>query len=140
MVLLKLSLPLYVELPRKTKANVKFYLNLNKFRNSHHSIMNNAKKAYKEVVLELLRAWSVDKLRVRNTKVRLTYTLYPKTKRRMDLANILPAVQKFTDDALVELGVLEDDDYQIISHIDYRFGKIDKLNPRAELVMSVEGD
>ena len=46
---------------------------------------------------------------------------------------MLSIVEKFTDDVLVEHGYLPDDSYKIIPAIDYRFGKIDKENPRVEL-------
>lgn len=61
------------------------------------------------------------------------YTVFPQNKREFDLGNVLPIVQKFTDDALIELGILPDDNYKIVREITYKFGGIDKDNPRAEL-------
>jgi hypothetical protein len=46
---------------------------------------------------------------------------------------VLPIIQKFTDDALIELKVISDDSWKVIKAIDYRFGAIDKENPHAEL-------
>ncbi len=68
---------------------------------------------------------SVDSLKLPVDKpLWFVYTLYPGSKRRMDLANVLSAVQKFTDDALVDMGVLVDDDYKHVRAVDYRFGAV----------------
>lgn len=74
----------------------------------------------------------IDVLKV-YTKVKLTYTLYPKTKRLCDLGNVLPVHAKFFEDALVEAGKLEDDNYKFIPTIRYEFGHIDRDNPRVEI-------
>ena len=133
--LLELSLPVFIMLPRKTMKDKRFSLNQNIFRNKTFIEMNNAKKIYKDIVSEAVRETGIDDLRIRDTKVRVTYTLFPQSRRRTDLSNVLSAVQKFTDDSLVELGILEDDDYKIISEVVYKFGKVDKEHPRAELVV-----
>ena len=52
--LLRLLLPLAVTLPRKRKADCKFILNLNNYRNSHFQILNQAKQLYSGVVLASL--------------------------------------------------------------------------------------
>lgn len=128
--LLKIRLPLYVEIVKKTKKNERFYLNQNKFRNCHHFTMNKAKHLYKDIVAsERLPESTLE------GKLTFTYTLYPKSKRRMDLTNSLSAIQKFADDALVELGVIPDDDYKTVARVEYEFGGIDKEDPRAELVI-----
>ncbi len=133
---LKIILPLSVVLPRKTKKDKVFALNLNIYRNTHHMILSQAKNAWKKIVSdstpvvldEKIGAFAGD-----NTKYHFIYTVFPGSNRKFDLANVLPIVQKFTDDALIELGVISDDSYKIIPAIDYRFGKIDKQNPRIEL-------
>lgn len=67
------------------------------------------------------------------------YTIYPNSNRKFDLGNVCSIIQKFTDDALIELGIITDDSYKIIPNINYRFGGVDKENPRAELeIISVE--
>jgi hypothetical protein len=129
---MKLILPLSVVLPRKTKEDKKIMLNLNTFRNLHHMSMNQAKIAWYKVVLEAIgydeiEAWEL------NPPLIFTYTVFANDARKFDLGNILPAVQKFTDDALVEMGEIEDDNYHIIGAINYRFGGIDKGNGRVEL-------
>jgi hypothetical protein len=68
-----------------------------------------------------------------------TYVAYPSSNRKFDLANVLSVVQKFTDDALIELGIIPDDCYKVIPEITYKFGGVDKVNPRAELVIKEGG-
>lgn len=128
--LMRIRLPLYVEIPKKTKKNERFYLNQNKFRNCHHFTMNKAKHLYKGIIASK----SLPE-RTLEGKLVFTYILYPKSKRRMDLTNSLSAIQKFADDALVELGVIPDDDYKTVAKVEYEFGGIDKEDPRAELLV-----
>lgn len=127
---MKLILPLTVIIPRKTKEDKIFALNLNTFRNTHHMVMSQAKIIWKEVVrCSLEKRYS----EIPDDPYLFIYTVFPGSGRKFDLANVLPAIQKFTDDALIELGVISDDSYKIIKAIDYRFGEIDKEHPRAEL-------
>jgi len=68
-----------------------------------------------------------------NPPYRFIYTAYPASNRKFDLGNLLSIIQKFTDDALIEINVITDDSYKVIPSIDYRFGQVDKENPRIEL-------
>lgn len=125
-----LSLPLSVTIPRKTKEDKVVILNMNTFRNLHHMVMNQAKIAWVEIVrLEVTKEvrWHVF------PPYLFTYTVFPSSGRAFDLANVCAAIQKFTDDALQELGVIENDNYKHIRAVRYEFGKIDKEHPRCEL-------
>lgn len=66
-------------------------------------------------------------------RVSLCYTLYPKTKRRVDTMNVVSIVSKFTEDALVEMGVIEDDNSEVVCDYHIHFGEVDRENPRVEL-------
>lgn len=66
-------------------------------------------------------------------RIEIEYTLYPKTKRLCDVANILSIVDKFFCDCLVELGKLEEDNYNFVPKVSYQIGEVDKLNPRAKI-------
>lgn len=126
---LQLKLPVYVTLPKKTKKNERFYLNQNKFRNTMHFKMNTAKTIYTkhiEKITEHVNGCFED-------PVVMTFTMYPPSKRRMDLTNVCSAVEKFTNDALVKVGILIDDDYTHVKIITYCFGEVDKKDPRVEL-------
>jgi Holliday junction resolvase RusA-like endonuclease len=131
---MKLILPLSVVLPRKKEAR-KFVLNLNIYRNTHYLVLNQAKRLYKDQVEQSYTDYQCSNLDFEPVKYPLifTYTVFPVNNRAFDLANVLPIVQKFTDDALIELGIIKDDNHKIVSAINYRFGKVDKENPRVEL-------
>ena len=67
------------------------------------------------------------------TRISLKLILFPKTRRRMDLTNMLSIQDKFFCDALVESGKIADDDYLHIVETTYSFGEVDKVNPRTEI-------
>jgi hypothetical protein len=68
--------------------------------------------------------------------VTLTYTYYAKSKRRIDVSNPCSIIDKFACDALVKAEILEDDSFKQIKEVVYRFGGVDKENPRCELVIT----
>lgn len=133
--MLRLELPLRVR-TGKTDESKWFILNLNNYRNEHHMCLSKAKHNYHEVVRDLLieLGWPKKRLLL-GTKppYRATWTLYKPTRTRMDLENPLPIISKFTMDALVTYGVLEDDDDKTIAQVVYNPGGVDKLHPRAVL-------
>lgn len=124
---MKITLPLSVTLPRKTKADKVWILNINNYRNTHYLVLNAAKIAWKGVVNV------TPGVHIGNPPYRFTYTVFPETNRKFDLANVLSIVQKFTDDCLIELKVIQDDNYKVIPVVVYLFGHVDKENPRVEL-------
>ena len=119
----KLSLPLTIPVSK----NRSLLLNLNVYRNAHYQSLDKAKKLFKELVkpqLEQLPKFD---------RVHLRYTLYPKTKRLCDIANICSIVDKFFSDALVETGHLEDDNYTFVEGVSFFFGSVDSENPRVDV-------
>lgn len=66
-------------------------------------------------------------------KIGLMFTLYPGTRMLTDVANVCSVHEKFFADALVEFGKLPDDNYQYLPETGYRFGAVDKENPRVEI-------
>lgn len=108
----------------KTK---KFYLNLNVYRNAHFHTLNKAKVEYKKLVKDQIL------LLPKMDKIRVSYWLYPKTKRRTDLGNIISIHQKFFEDALVEFGIIPDDSYEHVIQSAMAFGELDKENPRVDI-------
>ena len=115
--------PLYVWATKKKK----FHFNLNVYRNSHFFTMNKAKADTKAVLKNQILALP------KFNKVRLTFTLFPKTKRLCDLDNIHSIICKFFQDALVEYEKIPEDNYLFIPEVDFRFGEVDKTNPRIEI-------
>ncbi len=137
-----LSLPLHVVLPRKKQARI-FVLNLNVYRNTHYIVLNQAKALYKEQVEQSYKEWlsvdPVDRLYgIPNEPLRFTYTIYPANNRAFDISNVCSIVDKFTCDALQELGVIQNDNHKFIPEVTYKIGKVDKENPRVELEITAK--
>ena len=127
------SVPIMLEVGGQTKK--KYYLNLNGYRNWHFQLNNQLKKLFKIVVAEDIRKLS----RVDNV-CKVTYTIYYPTKRAFDIDNIGSVITKFTHDALVEFEILEDDNYNFVNEISYKFGGVDKDNPRCDVVIIEQDD
>jgi hypothetical protein len=122
----KIQVPLYVE---KNKKGDKWWLNLNNYRNTHYQTLNNVKKKFKEVITS-----EVNTLNFINEPIKITYVVYPPTKRLFDMDN-MAILSKFTGDAIVELGRLEDDNYNWVPEVSFKFGSVDKTNPRCEVII-----
>jgi Holliday junction resolvase RusA-like endonuclease len=131
---MKINLPMVIHIPRIKSADKAFWLNLNVYRNSHRMVLHQAKKIYAEHVWGSVLEAGLHPERLKLTPpLRMVYTLHTKDRRKYDIGNVLSIVQKFTDDALVDLGFIADDDYDHIAEVVYRFGGIDKKNPRVVL-------
>ena len=122
---MKIDLPLEVYYTK----NKKFILNLNNYRNAHYRTLASAKKIYADNLVDRISHPKYEE------PVVLTYTYYAKSKRRLDVSNPCSIIDKFTCDALVKAGVLEDDSSKQIKQVIYKYGGIDKENPRCELVI-----
>ena len=121
-----LTVPLRVPVT-KTKW---FSLNLNQYRNTHFHVLNKSKVTFRNLIADQVQVLP------RFSKASLTLTLYPKTKRLCDLDNVLSVVTKYTQDVLVSMDKIFDDDYTNIPEVNFRFGEVDKLNPR--VVIQIE--
>ena len=106
-------IPMYVNVSKKTKTA----LNLNKYRNMHHVSSNNQKKQFKKEMAEQIKALP------KMSKIHIHYIVNPKVKRDFDVGNVASIVDKFFSDALVELGVLPDDNYKHIPSTSQQFGE-----------------
>lgn len=104
-----------------------FILNLNDYRNTHFRTLNDMKIKYKRLVKDQIKLLPVFE------RIRLTYVLYPKTRRLTDISNVCSVHDKFFCDALSELGRLKDDNYLYLPEVNYRMGEVDKLNPRVDI-------
>jgi hypothetical protein len=126
-----LSLPTRVQITKK-----KFFaLNLNHYRNTHFTQLNNAKIAFKSAVQK--RVCALPEL---HGQIHFTYILYPKTRQKCDVANVCSIVDKFFSDALVEFGIIPDDNYDHLPQVIYQFGSIDKANPRVDVLIETYPD
>jgi len=123
----ELTLPLYITTGKLKKQT--HWLNMNKVFNMHHQVRNQVKKIFTEACLLMLLG------KPKMKRCRITYTIYKPTRRRYDVMNVASVVDKFFQDALVESGVLEDDNYVIVPEVVGRHGGIDKNNPRVEVLV-----
>jgi ABC-type uncharacterized transport system permease subunit len=133
---MKIILPLEVMIPRKTREDKKVILNLNIYRNAHHMTLNQAKT---EMARHVSMAVVESGEEIPSPPYIFTYTIFPSTGRKFDLGNVCSIIQKFTDDALIEIGAIKDDSYKVVQEVVYKFGAIDKENPRAELEIRTTG-
>lgn len=109
-----------------------FVLNINQYRNAHYFTLNNAKVGYSKLIEEQVKSLP------QFNKVKLTFTYFPKDKRLNDLSNVLSIHDKFFCDTLVRHKKLPDDTYLQVCQVDYRFGEIDKQNPRVDILIEPE--
>jgi len=124
---MEIDLPLEVYYSKKKK----FILNLNNYRNAHYRVLSISKRLYSENLVPRLKGFD------RFTEpVSLTYTYYARSNRRLDISNPCSIIDKFTCDALVKAEILEDDSFKQIKEVVYKFGGVEKDNPRCELVIS----
>ena len=68
--------------------------------------------------------------------INIKYTFYRKNNIRCDLSNLIACC----DDVLVKYGILVDDNFHIIVGHDGSRVKIDKENPRTEIIIYKEGE
>jgi hypothetical protein len=108
-------------------SNKNWILNLNNYRNTHFQTLNKTKVAYKNLMCSQIQSLP------QYSRAFITYTLYPKTKRKCDVSNICSVHDKYFCDALSELGKIPDDNYDYVPYVFYTFGEIDKDNPRVEI-------
>ena len=128
---LTLTLPLFVDLPRKTKKAKRIYLSNNVTRNLNFHSLNAAKHAIKDMVWSQLE--HIPPSEALQAPVEVEVKFYTPDKRDRDLANFCCTVEKFADDAVVEFGLLEDDSVKFLKKVTYIYAGIDRNNPRFEL-------
>ena len=119
--------PVAIHLLRKTKKDKRVPISLSWYRNCHHRENNEVKKYYKQLLkpqIDLLPKY---------THPEITYIWFSKDKRKGDLGNHTSVHQKFFEDALVELGHVDGDDWRYITIAHQEFGGFDKYNPRVEI-------
>ena len=125
----KIISPLFVTLPRKTVKDKRIALNMNTYRNLHHRISNDAKKAYSEALREQLEGLSIQ------TPVEVTYKVYKGSKRRLDKMNVISVVSKFLLDSITDYGCWEDDNDDYVKTETILPTELDRENPRVEIII-----
>ena len=77
----------------QVSSNKKFILNLNNYRNTHYQVLNKAKVQYKALIMPQLL--NIGKFK----RISIHYRLFPKTRRRTDIGNVVAVHKKFFEDA-----------------------------------------
>lgn len=126
-----LNVPIRLEAGVRKKKT--FYLNLNQYKQWHFQESNQLKKLFKIAVAKDIR-----QLTPLKGSCKIEYKIFYPTNRKFDLDNIGSIVCKFTQDALVELGFLVEDNITIIKEVTFKFGGVDKENPRCEVTIIEE--
>jgi Holliday junction resolvase RusA-like endonuclease len=116
----KFTLPLY-------GVTKKGAISMNWYRNAHYQSTNSAKKKFKKLIKSQLNQF--DEIQ---TPIKVKYTYYAQRNNNPDLDNFTAIVRKFFQDALVEHGLIEDDNVKFIIANSDSYGGIDKDNPRVE--------
>jgi len=124
---MKISLPLFVILPRKTKADKKIILNLNNYPHWHYRTYHMAKDTFCEALQATLSGLKL------KYPIELHYTLWKGSNRKSDRMNALAVLDKFFCDALTHYECLPDDSDDYILKHTFETGGIDKENPRCDV-------
>jgi Holliday junction resolvase RusA-like endonuclease len=117
---MEIEVPRYLYIPRKTKEDKKVAINQNWYRNAHFGEKNQAKKIFKEIVQPQLLGCKYD------VPITISMFINANSKRKFDLDNVASVTAKFLQDALVELGCIPEDNYEVIKRVSYEFGEIRK--------------
>ena len=117
------SVPLKV----KQSKNKFFTLNLNNYRNAHHRVLNTVKRNFTDIIL------SMELPRVKYERVRVWYRIYPPTKRKYDLMNVVSVVDKFLMDAITKRGIIPDDNIDHVVMPKAEAMQVDRENPRVDV-------
>lgn len=96
-------------------------LNLNWYRNAHYFKLNKAKKLYKEAMRNQILGLPKFKTLIIHYKYFL--------RQKSDTGNIHSILEKFFLDGLVELGVLEDDNCEIVTKDSKEFCGYNREDP-----------
>lgn len=127
--LIEFNIPVRIILGKHKKKS--FPINVNQFANQHHRVKHSAKNVFYDYIksLELKRQFGT-----LDTRVRLHYQYWAERGGVFDEANVGGGLDKFTCDALVNYGVLIDDNYKHVKHYTFEFMGISKHDwPRDDL-------
>lgn len=105
-------------------------LNLNWYTSVHYRTRGSAKKKFTNMMREQIEGHDPIK-----GEIKISYTYYAK-RNGTDLDNFIGVVKKFFQDAIVELGLIPDDNVTVIVQNSERYGGVDKDNPRVEAVIT----
>lgn len=118
---MEIILPIYIN----TSKNKKVLVSLNWFRNAHYGIKDKVKKQYHEIVFEQLRGAR----KPFDKRIGVKYQLWYK-RGDCDLMNVVSVLDKFLLDALVQAGMIKDDNVNKYISCHAEVSGKDSENPR----------
>ncbi len=118
---MEIILPIYANTSKKKKVLV----SLNWYRNAHYGIKDKIKKEYHEIVYSQLRGLKQPFQKRIGVKYRLFYK-----RGDCDLMNVVSVLDKFLLDALVQAGMIKDDNVNKYISCHAEVGGKDSENPR----------
>lgn len=126
---IKITSPVFVVLPRKTKKDRVIYLNLNVYRNLHYIVNNKTKVIYFENIKKQIKGVRL------KTPIDISFYLFKNNRREVDRSNVLSVIDKFFCDSLVKAGCIPDDNDSYIKATHYYTGGISPGNSRVEIII-----
>ena len=124
-----ITAPLYIDVERKTMKPKRYYINMNTYRNLHHSINGKLKKLYLEAVREQLEGIQIE------TPCEIIYRVIKPTKRRLDKMNVISVTSKYLLDAITELNCWEDDNDDFVKKETILPTELDRADSRVEVTI-----
>lgn len=118
-----IPVPIYVKVSKKNT----FSINLNEYRNAHFHVLNKAKIVFSQMIAPVLA--TIPPM----VSTKLHFKLFFGSNRDVDTSNVCSIVEKFFCDAIVDHGILEDDNRRFLIGSTSDFGGVDTKNPRVEV-------
>jgi len=81
-----------------------------------------------------LKGYAFWRLQVENKKLSITMKLWAPDNRKADLSNKFESVA----DLLVKVGIISDDNWNVLSEVILLYQGVDKDNPRAEIELKIK--
>jgi len=119
------TLPLAVWLPMKRVKDKRFSVDINFIRGANRFDYNKAKIAYKEMIEDQFEG-----LELIDGCISVHYEYYAARNNSPDLDNFIGGAKKFFQDAMVDCGLIADDNVNVIGFNSERYCGVDKDNPR----------
>ena len=113
---IEFNIPIHIDVGVRKKK--KIFLNYNIARNLQFNVLNTIKKKTKAIVKEVCPEFRFE-------LYELEYKLFLPNKLKRDISNVCCIVDKFVNDALVELDFVPEDNYEYLKKVTYMFGGFD---------------
>ncbi len=126
--MIKLDLPVYWNITK----NRKIFVGMNWYQRANKYEINKVKQEYHELIKSKLFG---NKEKIKGSYL-VRYKYFYKNS-GTDLRNVTSVIDKFFNDALQELGIVENDNVKYFKESIDQVGGLDKKNPRIEI--EVEG-